>query len=390
MTIQQLKLTFYKNYETADFVFSERLNCFVGRNGMGKTNLLDAIYYLCMCKSHRGVNDRNVVQHGNDFFRLEGYFLQEKNTLLEKSDDDNQSSEKVENTFIKNKIVAKVQPGKKKEFEKNDVAYSKLSEHIGLLPVVIVVPDDTSMATEGSEERRRFLDNTLSQLDNTYLTNLIAYNKILRQRNSALKKMLETRNFQADLIDIYDEQLQAPAQVIFEKRKNFVDEFRPVFREYYRIICKGQEKVDCTYNSTLKTGDFKAQLQDSREKDRVLGRTTMGIHKDDLSLKIEGRLLRKFGSQGQLKSYVLALKLAQYDFLKKNHTSNPILLMDDIFDKLDEGRVAQLIQLILEKNFGQVFITDTHENRVEEIIKNFETNYKKFYIEDGKEFLRTD
>lgn len=370
MKIQQLKLTHFKNYELGHFVFSERLNCFVGKNGMGKTNLLDAIYYLCMCKSHRGVNDRNVVQHTMDFFRLEGYFLIEKTEEAKSK--------------LKNKIVAKVQPGKKKEIEKDDVAYQKLSEHIGMLPVVIIVPDDTLMATEGSEERRRFLDNTLSQLDVEYLTNLITYNKVLKQRNSALKKFAEMRSFNAELLDIYDQQLLGPAQVIFEKRKEFVDSFRPVFKDFYTAISSGQEKVDCTYSSSLKDGSFADQLKESREKDRILTRTTCGVHKDDLAFRINKYLLRKFGSQGQLKSYVLALKLAQYDFLKKNHTSNPILLMDDIFDKLDEGRVEQLIQLILEKNFGQVFITDTHENRIEEIIKNFETDYKKFFIENGE------
>ena len=370
MKIQGLKLTQFKNYDSGQFVFSERLNCFVGKNGMGKTNLLDAIYYLCMCKSHRGVNYRNVVKHSTEFFRLEGYFLNEKK--IEKK------------SKCKIKIVAKVQPGKNKEIEKDDVAYQKLSEHIGMIPVVIIVPDDTLMATEGSEERRRFLDNTLSQLDGDYLKNLITYNKILKQRNSALKKFAETRSFNAELVDIYDQQLIGPAQVIFEKRKEFINSFRPVFKEFYQDISSGQEKIDCIYSSSLKYGDFANQLKESREKDRILTRTTCGIHKDDLVFRIETHLLRKFGSQGQLKSYVLSMKLAQYDFLKKNHISNPILLMDDIFDKLDEGRVQQLIKLILEKNFGQVFITDTHENRVEEIIKNFATDYKKFYIENGE------
>ena len=365
MHIHQIKLTQFKNYDTADFVFSKRLNCFVGQNGMGKTNLLDSIYYLCMCKSHRGVNDRNVVQHGTDFFRVEGFFSNNKNS--------------------KDKIVAKVQPGKKKVFEKNDVEYQKLSEHIGLLPVVIIVPDDTSMATEGSEERRRFLDNTLSQLDNSYLKNLITYNKVLKQRNSALKKFAETRSFNPDLLDTYDSQLLEPARIISKKRKEFIEQFKPVFKEFYQIICNGKEKVRCDYRSNIEANNFKELLEASRDKDRILTRTTCGIHKDDLTFRIEGHLLRKFGSQGQLKSFVLALKLAQYDFLKKNHSANPILLLDDIFDKLDEVRVQQLIQLILEKNFGQVFITDTHENRVEEIIKNFETDYKKFYIENGKE-----
>ena len=366
MTIHQLKLTHFKNYEAAEFVFSKRLNCFVGRNGMGKTNLLDAIYYMCMCKSHRGVNDRNVVQHSSDFFRLEGMFFDKKNKKT------------------KDKIVAKVQPGKKKEFEKNDVAYQKLSEHIGLLPVVIIVPDDTLMVMEGSEVRRRFLDNTLSQLDADYLKHLISYNKILKQRNATLKKFAETRSFNGELLDIYDAQLIEPARVICEKRKTFIDQFQTVFQEFHQAICNGQEKGTCIYKSSLIKEDFATQLKAAREKDKILTRTTCGIHKDDLTFRIEGHLLRKFGSQGQLKSFVLALKLAQYDFLKKNHSTQPILLMDDIFDKLDGGRVKQLIELILEKEFGQIFITDTHENRVEEIIKKFETDYKKFYIENGQ------
>ena len=267
--------------------------------------------------------------------------------------------------------------------------YQKLSEHIGLLPVVVIVPDDTLMATDGSEERRKFLDNTLSQLDAEYLKNLITYTKVLKQRNSALKKFAETRTFNPELIDIYDTQLLAPAQMIFEKRQSFVEQFKPVFTEFYKIICGGQEEVNCEYRSSLSSESFADQLKANRDKDRIMTRTTSGIHKDDLTFRIENHLLRKFGSQGQLKSFVLALKLAQYDFLKKNHQTNPILLLDDIFDKLDSGRVQQLIALILEKDFGQVFITDTHESRVEEIIKNFETNFKKFYIENGEAIMKS-
>ena len=359
MHIEKVILTQFKNYETGSFVFHEKLNCFVGRNGIGKTNLLDAIYYLCMCKGHTSLTDSNIVNHGGDFFRLEGHFFLNKK---------------------RNKIVAKVKPGKKKEIEKNDVAYSKLSEHIGFLPVVIIVPDDTLMAMEGSEIRRKFLDNTLSQLDKVYLKNLIDYNKILKQRNATLKKFAETRSFNGELIDIYDEQLLEPANAIFQKRKKFNEDFKPVYQKYYEIIANGQETVQCNYKSKLSTEEFSTLLAESRDKDRILARTTCGIHKDDLVLNIDNHPLKKFGSQGQLKSYVLAMKLAQYDFLKKNHETNPILLLDDIFDKLDEQRVNHLLKLMLENDFGQVFITDTHENRVEDIVKNFGSDYKKFYI----------
>ena len=364
MNIEKIILTQFKNYESASFVFHEKLNCFVGRNGIGKTNLLDAIYYLCMCKSHTSLNDRGIVNHGGDFFRLEGHFFLNKK---------------------RNKIVAKVQPGKKKDIERNDVGYSKLSEHIGLLPVVIIVPDDTLMAMEGSEVRRKFIDNTLSQLDAGFLRNLIGYNKLLKQRNATLKKFAETRTYNPELLDIYDQQLLEPAQIIFEKRNLFIQEFQTVFQKYYNIIANGRETVKCNYQSKLSSNDLATLLAESREKDRILGRTTCGIHKDDLILKIDDYPLKKFGSQGQLKSFVLAMKLAQYDFLKKNHEHQPILLLDDIFDKLDEHRVKHLLELMMENDFGQVFITDTHENRVEEIVKNFGTDYKKFYIEEKKE-----
>jgi len=355
LNIEKIILTQFKNYESASFVFHEKLNCLVGRNGIGKTNLLDAIYYLCMCKSHTNLNDRNIVNHGGDFFRLEGHFL------------------------------AKVKPGKKKDIERNDVAYSKLSEHIGLLPIVIIVPDDTLMAMEGSEVRRKFIDNTLSQLDAGFLKNLISYNKLLKQRNATLKKFAETRTFNPELLDIYDQQLLEPAKAIFEKRNSFIKDFQAVFQKYYNIIANGREAVKCTYQSKLAKNDLATLLTESREKDRILARTTCGIHKDDLILEIDDHPLKKFGSQGQLKSFVLAMKLAQYDFLKKNHEHQPILLLDDIFDKLDEHRVKHLLELMMENDFGQVFITDTHENRVEEIVKNFGTDYKKFYIEEKNE-----
>ncbi|MFK7937400.1 MAG: DNA replication/repair protein RecF [Saprospiraceae bacterium] len=363
MHLQQLKLTQFKNYSTQKLDFSARLNAFVGMNGMGKTNLLDAIYYLCMCKSHFGTNDRDVVQHEEEFLRLEGYFL--KNEKREK-------------------VVAKVIPRKKKEFERNDVAYAKLSEHIGLLPVVFIAPDDTYLAKDGSEARRRFLDNTLSQLDREYLRHLINYNKVLKQRNAALKNFAAERYFDPALLLIYNEQMLAPAAVIHDKRTAWMDTFNPLFQEYYRVISGDREAVGVRYRSQLTETDFNTLLTEAQEKDRILQRSTVGVHKDDLVFTIEGYPLKKFSSQGQLKSFVLALKLAQYELLRRDKAIPPLLLLDDIFDKLDRARVRQLLQLILEKDFGQIFITDTHESRLAEIIEGFGADFKIFKVENGK------
>ncbi len=329
---------------------------------MGKTNLLDAIYYLCMCKSSTSLNDRNVMKRQADFFRIEGQFIIEKK---------------------KHKIVAKVIPGKKKEFEKNAIPYKRLLEHIGLLPVVMIVPDDTELAKEGSEVRRKFLDNTLSQSNPQYLSQLIHYNRILKQRNSALKQFAQSQSFDQALIHTFDEQMTKPANFIAECRAAFVSEFSPVFEKFYKTISGGQECVRCDYKTQLFDIDFRKQLEENIGKDRILQRTTTGIHKDDLKFYINEFPLKKFASQGQLKSFVLAMKLAQYEFLKSIKNKSPILLLDDIFDKLDKNRVEHLISLLINGDFGQVFITDTHENRIQEIIEKFGSNFNKFVIESG-------
>jgi len=360
--LKQLILTNFKNYAYQSLDFSERLNCFVGRNGMGKTNLLDAIYYLCMCKSHFGVNDANVRKHGEDFFRLEGHFLKE-----EKNE----------------KVVSKVIPRKKKSFERNDVQYDRLMDHIGLLPVVMVAPDDTMIAREGSEERRRFLDNTLSQLDRLYLKYLVKYNRLLQQRNALLKQFAAERRFDEKLLSIFDEQLQEPASYIVRARQQFSDKFEPKLRANYQVISNDQEEVGCVYKSKLLTESFEELLEAAREKDRILQRTTVGIHKDDMTFKIEDYSLKSFASQGQLKSFILALKLAQYEFLRAEKGVAPILLLDDIFDKLDNNRVQQLIKLILERNYGQTFITDTDEKRLKEILEGAGSDFKMFIVNEG-------
>ena len=363
MHLQTLKLTNFRNYTFQELAFSDRLNCFVGKNGMGKTNLLDAIYYLCMCKSNLGINDINVVRFEESFFRLEGLF-----ELAGKNE----------------KIVAKVMPRKKKDIERNDNPYKKLSEHIGLLPVVIIVPDDTMLATGGSEDRRRFLDNTISQLESTYLDALITYNKVLKQRNAALKEAGKTGYFNHVLIATYNEQLLEPSAIIYKKRQQFIEQFIPFLEAYYKSICTDNEKVNITYESALHQGDMETWLVQNAEKDRIMQRTTAGIHRDDLAFEINGHPLKRFASQGQLKSFVLALKLAQYELLYKEKGQEPILLLDDIFDKLDSYRVGRLLELLLDQHFGQVFITDTHESRIASIVEGFKTNFKKFVIQDGE------
>jgi len=326
---------------------------------MGKTNLLDSIYYLCMGKSHFSLPDINVVLHHKDFFRVEGDF--------ELSDN-------------KHKLVAKVIPGKKKVIENNGVPYQKLMEHIGQFPVVMIVPDDTRLATEGSEGRRKFLDNALSQLDKEYLLQLVRYHSLLKQRNAALKQFAKSKTFDYKLIKTYSEQMALPAKIIFDKRTAFIKNWLPEFLKLYALISGESEQVNCNYISKLEEADFMYLTEEAEEKDRILARTTVGIHKDDLGFEIEGYPLKKFASQGQLKSFVLATKLALYEILKSTKKCNPIFLLDDIFDKLDKHRVKHLLQLLIDKEIGQVFITDTHEDRVVDIIKDFDVSHKRFVI----------
>lgn len=378
MYLQALKLTNFKNYESQTLLLSEYLNCFVGQNGMGKTNLLDAIYYLCMCKSHFKASDKHIMRQGADFFRLEGNFVSANSNENEKP--------------IIDKIIAKVKPRKRKDFERNKAVYDRLADHIGRFPVVMIAPNDTLMAMEGSEERRRFLDNTLCQLDNQYLKHLIHYNKALSQRNKALKQFAETRIFDKILIESYNIQLLPAATYIHAKRQAWMTDFEPIFKDYYGKISGQREEVKCIYQSKLSTTDFETLLNENIEKDRILQRTTTGIHKDDLKFVFNDVPVKQFASQGQLKSYILALKLAQYELLKQQKHLAPILLLDDIFDKLDESRVKHLLELLItsqnnnDKNngFGQVFITDTHENRVAQIIEHFGMDYEKFVVESGQ------
>lgn len=363
IVLQKLKLTHFKNYLAQEIQFSGQLNCFVGLNGMGKTNLLDAVYFLCLCKTHASLPDRNLVQHGAAFFRLEGWFEREG---------------------LGEKVVAKFQPGQRKEFERNGVPVPRLADHIGQFPVVMIAPDDISLVQDGSEERRRFVDTTLSQISPEYISNLLVYNNLLKQRNALLKKFADEKRFDADLLEAIDRQMPGPAQVVFERRRAFVAEFRPVFLEMYAAISGGRETPSVEYESDLEKDGLEVLLETTRERDRALQRTGSGVHRDDLRLFLDEQPLKKFASQGQLKSFLLALRLAQFEVLRHDTGRTPILLLDDIFDKLDEARVRQLVALLLARQFGQIFITDTQRNRIESVVSSFPAEYRIFEVTDGR------
>ncbi len=362
MQVSRLKISNFKNYESQTLDFSPRLNCLTGLNGMGKTNVLDALHFLCLCKSHAGLNDRNLVRHGEDFFRLEAQFkIGQEET----------------------KVVAKYQLGGRKEFERNSNAVERLSDHVGQFPVVMIAPEDVSLVQDGSEDRRRFLDTSLSQVSADYLGSLVQYNALLKQRNALLKSFFEQRRFDPVLLESIDRQMPAPAKSLYEQRSQFVEQFLPYFADYYSAISGSREEVDISYQSDLRKAGLDELFREGLEKDRALQRSTAGPHRDDLLLFMDGFPLKRFASQGQLKSYLLALRLAQYEVLRQQIGQTPILLLDDIFDKLDETRVRQLVGLLIERDFGQVFITDTQRARIESVVSSFDGAYKLFEIENA-------
>jgi DNA replication and repair protein RecF len=359
--LSRIKLSNFKSYESQTLEFSPVLNCLVGLNGVGKTNVLDAIHFLCLCRSHTGLNDRHLIRHGEGFFRMEGRFVTEEGDV---------------------KIVAKYLAGQRKEVTRNDVAFERLADYIGQFPVVMIAPDDVTLVQEGSEDRRRFLDATLSQISPDYLRNLVVYNALLKQRNALLKLFAEQRRFDETLLESLDRQLPAPADVLYQARKHFVAAFEPVFKEYYAEISGSREQVSVEYESDLDKGSLNTLLHEALDKDRILQRSTVGPHKDDLRLVMDQQLVKKFASQGQLKSFLLALRLAQYEVLRKEKQTAPILLLDDIFDKLDARRVHQLVGLLIRRNFGQTFITDTQRERLESIVGSFAGSYTVFEVEN--------
>jgi DNA replication and repair protein RecF len=359
MHLQKISLVNFKNIESQSFDFEERINCFVGNNGVGKTNILDAIYYLSFTKSYFNPIAGQNIRHGEDFFMIEGsYLLNER----------------------KEKIVCSLKKGQKKVLKRNDKSYEKFAEHIGQLPLVIVSPADRDLIVDGSDTRRKFIDGVISQQDKAYLQSLLSYNKVVSQRNALLKYFAANRTFDALNLNIYDEQLISHGTSIYHKRKAFLEKFTPIFNQKYQQISNDKETVNLTYSSQLHTMPFETLLKNNLEKDRMLQYTSVGIHKDDLSFEIGEYPIKKFGSQGQQKSYLIALKLAQFQFIKEQSNVTPILLLDDIFDKLDEHRVAQIIDLVNKDEFGQIFITDTHGDRTEEVVKKSNKSYEIFKL----------
>ncbi len=334
MYLKNLRLTNFKNYEEAELQFSDKINCFVGANGVGKTNLLDAIYYLSFCKSYFNPVDTQNIKHEEDFFAIHG-------TYNRNGDDSN-------------KVSCIQKRNHRKQFMLNGKEYERLADHIGLFPLVMISPYDRDLINEGSDVRRKYIDSVISQFDKIYLDNLINYNRALFQRNSLLKGFAEREYYDLSLIEIWNEQLIKFGMDIYRKRKDFIQDFLPVFKQYFSIISNNREEVDITYESQLHDKTLDKLLKESFEKDKVLRYTTAGIHKDDLSFGINSYPLKRFGSQGQQKSFIIAIKLAQFDYTKNIKGFKPILLFDDIFDKLDETRVTQLIQLVSQDSFGQV------------------------------------
>lgn len=359
MHLKKITLVNFKNFESETFDFQKKINCFVGNNGVGKTNVLDAIYYLSFAKSYFNSVATQNIRHSEDFFMVEGEYI---------------IDEKV------NTVVCSLKRGNKKVVKRNGKVYEKFSDHIGYLPLVIISPADRDLIIGGSDVRRKFIDNVISQSDNQYLQTVIKYNKVLAQRNSLLKYFALNRTFDAINLKVYDEQLSRYGTIIYEKRSTFLDAFIPIFRKRYEAIVNSSEKVDLVYKTQLNEMSFLELFAQNVARDRVLQFTSSGIHKDDLVFEMDGYSVKKFGSQGQQKSYLIALKLAQFDFIKAHSKVKPILLLDDIFDKLDDLRVAQIINLVNKNEFGQLFISDTHKERTEEVVKTTKQPYKIFQL----------
>ncbi len=353
--LDKITITQFKNYALSSFGFTERVIGICGLNGKGKTNLLDAIYYCCFTKSYFSKADALNIQFDKDGFRLEAIF-------------ENQEEEQ--------KLVCIHRGMGKKELLINDVVYEKLSQHIGCFPVVMIAPDDIELITGGSEERRRFMDTVLSQMDAEYLQQLIAYNKILQQRNSALKNFAEQGKTDRALLDVLDEQLCKPGNFIHARRKMFTTELIPMVQQFYRQIAGDTETVTLQYDSLLNNNSFEGLLNQFREKDLLLQRSNAGIHKDDLLMQLDGQVFKNTASQGQRKSLLFALKLAEFELLKTNKGFAPLLLLDDVFEKLDDTRMNNLLHWVCNENSGQVFITDTHRDRLEETLGALEVEFQ--------------
>lgn len=359
MFLKELSLTNYKNFESLKFSFDTKIICFVGLNGVGKTNILDSIYHLSYTKSYFNPIPSQNIKHGETFFFISGKYM---------------IHDKEEN------ILVSLKKGDKKIIKRNNKLYKKFSDHIGKIPLVLISPDDRNLIIEGSETRRKFIDGIISQTDKEYLNNLIDYNKTLKQRNALLKMFYDNSESIRKTIDIYDRQLSSDAQKIYDKRREFLNEFIPIFKSRYKELSNDKENVEIKHSSDISPDqNLYKLLKNSFEKDLRFQYTTKGIHKDDLNLNLDNFPIKKYGSQGQQKTFLIAMKLAQFDYLSKLD-SKPILLLDDIFDKLDDTRVKQIINLVNQEKFNQIFISDTNKTRSENIIKKVNKSYKIFEI----------
>lgn len=363
MHIEKLSLIGFKNYPQIELDFSNRINCFVGPNGAGKTNLLDAIHYLSMTKSAFNSVDSQNIRFGEGLFSIKGLFHKNEKTY---------------------EVICALQKGQKKIVKVSKKEYEKLSDHIGMFPVVLIAPDDTDLVRGSSETRRKFFDVILSQLDKKYLQHLIRYNHFLKQRNALLKQFNQGLAFDRDLLIPYNTQLLAPGDFLYQRRKEFVTHFLNDFQKNYAWLAEEAEEVDIIYASDCDSSSFQQQFDQALSKDIALERTTLGIHRDDYKFMIQGTPLKKFGSQGQQKTFLLALKLANYQEVKEHLQSEPILLLDDIFDKLDSNRIVRLMQKVAENAFGQIFITDAREERTRSILKELNLVAAFYRVKGGQ------
>ncbi len=363
MHIEEISVVNFKNLNEVKVEFSPKLNCFIGRNGAGKTNMLDAIYYLSFCKSFFNATDLLNINHEESFFMLNGIYKR-------------MDSNEVVNCGL--------QKGQKKQFKRNSKVYKKLQDHIGLLPLVMVTPSDVNLILGGSDERRKFMDGVIAQYNQAYLDDLLKYNRALVQRNNLLKHFAAERKFDGELLEVWDSQLIEYGSRIHNERLEFVKKLVPVFQRYYTFISQGNEEVGIIHQSDLYESDLEHLLKNSLSKDRVVQYTTVGIHKDDMELKIGEFPIKKLGSQGQKKTFLVALKLAQFEFIKEISGQKPILLLDDVFDKLDQHRVEQIVATVAGEQFGQIFLTDTNREHLDSIIKKMNTDFRIFEVANGK------
>ena len=360
MRIDALTLEGFRNYRRAALDFDPSCNVIYGENAQGKTNLLDAVYFLSFCKSSGNPIDSQNIRHDQDFFVIQGFYEAEDGTPEE--------------------IYCGMKRRSKKQFKRNKKEYSRFSDHIGFLPLVMVSPADSELIAGGSDERRRFMDVVISQYDKEYLEALIRYNKALAQRNTLLKSEFPVEE---ELFLVWEEMMAQAGEIVFRKREAFIEEFIPIFQSFYSFISQDKEQVGLSYDSHARDASLLEVLKQSRERDKIRGFALRGIHKDELNMLLGDFPIKKEGSQGQNKTYLVALKLAQFDFLKRTGQTVPLLLLDDIFDKLDASRVEQIVKLVAGDNFGQIFITDTNREHLDRILQKVGSDYKVFRVDQG-------